>query len=163
MMGMKRIFSVLFALCIVFSATCCLSSCDGGNGAKDETTEAIDADAPAVDIDITETTFKGWIKELESSPADYLGKTIRLEGVMYKFQADNGNTYNTVYRDGCCSGDHMYYLEFVPTDKLTAVNGDWIEVIGTFSNYYEDTSEYYTLKDAKVTVKTVRGTEQLGL
>ncbi len=159
---MKRIFSVFIALCVVFSTTLSLSSC-GGSSEGDETTGAVDSDASAVDVDITEATFKGWIKELETSPADYLGKTIRLEGVMFKFESDNGNTYNTVYRDGCCSGDHMYYLEFIPVGKLTAVNDDWVEVVGTFSNYFEGTAEYYTLKDAKVTVKAERGTVQLGL
>lgn len=159
---MKKILSAVFAICIFLFSTLCLASC-GSSGDNDNTTAPADAGASVIDIDIKEATFKGWIKELNTNAEDYMGKTVRLEGVMYKYQADNGNTYNTVYRDGCCADDHMYFLEFIPSGIVTAVNGDWVEVVGTFSSYTEGTDEYITLKDAKVTVKTERGNAQIGL
>ena len=157
---MKKALSTLTALCLVIAVVFSFTACGSGSGIDAaQTTERAEN---AVDIDITEATFKGWIKELETSPTDYIGKTVRLEGIMYSFEAKNGNTYYTVYRDGCCANDHMYSIEFM-TSKAKPENGAWVELIGTFESYTEGPDTYYHLINSQITEKSERGEAALGV
>ncbi len=159
---MKRYLSLILSLCFVLASVLCLSSCEGEAAPDGAVTEAA-PDAQAVDIDMTDATFKGWISEFNSNPGEYIGKRIHLEGVMFTLNAnDTKKTYYMVYRDGCCADDHMYSMEFVTNGEVPK-DGEWIDVTGTFSSYMEGTKSYTTLMDATVTVKPEKGQVALGL
>ena len=115
-------------------------------------------------IDITEKMYVTWINEIYVNSDDYLGKTIKIEGMYLSDYIDvTQMTYHFVYRvgPGCCGNDgSMCGFEFVYDGEFPKDN-DWIEVIGTLEEYEEDGEEYLRLHADKVTVKEERGNENV--
>ena len=117
-----------------------------------------------IDVDITERLYVSWINEVYTSTDDYLGKTVRLEG-MFLSEEIGENTYRYVYRTGpgCCGNDgSMCGFEFTSADGEYPEENAWIEVVGTLDRYEENGNYYLTLSDSRVTVKTERGLEVVG-
>ena len=86
-------------------------------------------------------------------PEDYLGKTIRMDGVFsyYSDPRTERTYYTCIIQDAtaCCAqgiefewaGDHVYPDDFPEIDAE-------IEVTGTFTSYEEDGMEFYTVAEA---------------
>lgn len=114
------------------------------------------------EIDINEKMYVTWINEIYTNTDNYLGKTIRLEG-MYTAETveETNKSYYYVYRQGpgCCGNDgSMCGFEFTFDGTMPKEN-DWIEVTGVLERYEEDGAEYLSLKASKVEVKSERGKE----
>lgn len=119
-------------------------------------------DLSEIDVDITEKMYVTFINEIYVNTEDYIGKTIRIEG-MYTAYTDenNGNTYYYVYRTGpgCCGNDgSMCGFEFTWNGSMPKDN-DWIQVVGSLRTYDEDGFTYLTLDAKSVTVMDERGAE----
>jgi putative membrane protein len=111
-------------------------------------------------IDITEKMYVTYINEIYTNTEDYIGKTIKIEGMFAaQFIEETGNTYYYVYRTGpgCCGNDgSMCGFEFTYGGPMPAEN-DWIEVVGKLRTYTEGEYTYLTLDAETVTVKSERG------
>lgn len=118
-----------------------------------------------IDVDITEKMYVTYINEIYLNTEDYLGKTIRLQG-MYKPYIDEntGLTYYYVYRTGpgCCGNDgDMCGFEFT-WDGDMPKDDDWIEVVGSLRSYEDDDGWVYLTLDSKsVTIMEERGAESV--
>jgi hypothetical protein len=137
-------------------------------------------------IEIKEKVFIAQTNDVYLNPDDYLGKTIKLEGL---FRSDTyegtGVTYNFVLRlgPGCCGNDGSAGFEVswealdensgVPrnpaqvkppllprTRSFTYPNeDDWVEAIGVLKTYLEDGYPYLYIHLSSLTVLDQRGAE----
>ncbi len=121
-----------------------------------------DDNPSGIDIDITEKMYVAYINEIYVNTEDYLGKTIRIQGMFQAYlDVNNGQTYYYVYRTGpgCCGNDgSMCGFEFTWGEDIPNDN-DWIEVVGSLRTYEEDGWTYLTLNAKSVTVLYTRGAE----
>ncbi|MDR2504875.1 MAG: hypothetical protein LBD16_02080 [Oscillospiraceae bacterium] len=142
----------LLALVLYLAAGCGASSASESNG-----TTAADA------IDITEKMFLTQTMDIYTNTEDYLGKTIRYEGIFGQYSATlNGEpiTYSSVFRYGpsCCVGDQTVGFEVAWDDAYPKENA-WVEVVGVLEEYDEEGSTYLRLRLSSLNVKDKRGLE----
>ena len=135
---------------------------DGAAVASAQTVESAASDQPT--IELTETMYVTYINEIYTNYDDYIGRTVKLEG-MYtsEYYEPSDATYYYVYRvgPGCCGNDgSMCGFEFTWDGEMPKDN-DWIEVVGTLNKYDLDGQTYLTIKASSVTVKTERGAENV--
>lgn len=113
------------------------------------TTEGIDVDLTT----LSSTMVYSEVYNMLSSPEDYKGKVIKMEGqfVSYQDVFQGIDYFACLIMDAtaCCSQG----LEFVPKGKYSfpedfPADGDMITVIGTFDTYMDGDYELCTLKDA---------------
>ena len=133
---------------------------------EDANSELAGEKQSGIDVDITEKMYVTYINEIYLNTEDYLGQTIRIQG-MYKPYIDEntGLTYYYVYRTGpgCCGNDgSMCGFEFTWDGDMPNDN-DWIEVVGSLRSYDdEDGWTYLTLDSKSVTVMVEeRGAESV--
>lgn len=116
-------------------------------------------------IDITEDMYLSWVNEIYSNEKDYIGKTIKIEGMYSTYDIESEDaTYNLVYRvgPGCCGTDgDLCGFEFESDNELPNEN-DWIEITGVLGYYDVNGTKYLTIKDAQINVKEERGQEIVG-
>ena len=118
-------------------------------------------DASDIDVDLTKlssTMVYSEVYNMMSSPDEYIGKTIRMDGNLAVFEYPERNYYTCIIQDAtaCCQqgmeflwkGDHKYPEDY-PNE------GDAIIVTGVFDIYYEDQVKYCQLKDATLVRKKV--------
>ena len=90
---------------------------------------------PTVDlnnmIEITDNFFIEQITDLSINLEDYIGKTIKIEGLIYSYEDYNGDICYAVVRNtpGCCGSDGLAgldirYFEDYPSEDT------WVEIIG---------------------------------
>jgi uncharacterized membrane protein YcgQ (UPF0703/DUF1980 family) len=124
-------------------------------------------------IEIKEKMFIAQTNEIYLNPEDYMGKTIRLEGLFktedYYEDADP-LCFVIRYGPGCCGNDGNAGFEVAwapPTPDsaftvLTPPNpneDDWVEAVGTLSSYEENGYPYIYIQLTSLTVKDERGAE----
>ncbi|MBR6395923.1 MAG: hypothetical protein IKS09_03035 [Lachnospiraceae bacterium] len=113
------------------------------------------SETEGIDIDLTALTSNMVYAEvyaMTTSPEDFIGKTIKMEGTTYSVKdIVTGKTYYAcIVQDAtaCCAQG----IEFdLAEDKLSGdypKDGDTVCVIGTFGTYEEAGGTYCTLKDA---------------
>jgi uncharacterized membrane protein YcgQ (UPF0703/DUF1980 family) len=114
-------------------------------------------------IEIGEKMFVGQINDIYSNPKDYLGKTIRYEG-LYTYYSNNydDTRYDCVirYGPGCCGNDGEVGLE-IAWDGDMPVENDWVEVTGVVEKYEENGGQYLRLAATSLQVLPVRGQERV--
>jgi len=119
-------------------------------------------DSSDIDVDITEKMYVAYINEIYVNADDYIGQTIRIQGMFQAYTDENtGLTYYYVYRTGpgCCGNDgSMCGFEFTWNGNIPKDN-DWIEVVGNLRSYEEDGCSYLTLDSTSVTILDERGAE----
>jgi uncharacterized membrane protein YcgQ (UPF0703/DUF1980 family) len=134
-----------------------------GCAAKTDPVTAIGAaDASGV-IEIKEKMFIAQTNDIYVNANDYLGKTIRYEGV---FNQEDGSvagqpvTYSMVirYGPGCCGNDGNVGFE-VDWDKPYPEVNDWVEAEGVLEQYDEEGTMYLRLKLSSLNVLPERGEE----
>ncbi|MDR0563184.1 MAG: hypothetical protein LBG73_10935 [Spirochaetaceae bacterium] len=117
-------------------------------------------------IEIKEKMFIAQTNEIYLNPEDYLGKTLKLEGI-FQAQKDytlNGNPYYFVIRNGpgCCPGiDSSAGFEVLwenPEETYPNPN-DWVEAVGVLSQYEEDGYPYLCLSLTSLKTLDTRGAE----
>jgi zinc transport system permease protein len=115
-------------------------------------------------VEIKEKLFVAQTNDIYLNFKDYLGKTIRYEGI---FQSENwegnGNVYHYVirYGPGCCGTDADCGFEVLWKDPETAYPqlNDWVRCEGVLEQYEEDGSPYLRLSLNSLQVLSTRGAE----
>ncbi|MDR0540315.1 MAG: hypothetical protein LBG74_07440 [Spirochaetaceae bacterium] len=138
-----------------------------GTAAADGVTAGAPAGVPAVTpvIEIKEKMFIAQTNDVYLNPDDYLGKTIRLEG-LFKREEYGGADYCFVirYGPGCCGSDGNAGFEVAWNKAARAANpwpaaGEWVEASGVLKTYDEGGNPYLYLDLVRLAVLEKRGAE----
>ena len=115
-------------------------------------------------VELTEKMYVTYLNEIYANTQDYLGRTIRLQGMFTAiFYEPTDTTYYYVYRigPGCCGNDgSMAGFEFTWDGEMPNEN-DWIEVTGVLGEYEIDGLSYLTLNASSVNIMKERGAENV--
>ncbi|MDR1133833.1 MAG: hypothetical protein LBL05_06685 [Synergistaceae bacterium] len=115
-------------------------------------------------VEIKEKMFVAQTNDVYINPDEYLGRTIKLEGM---FGLDNEVSppvyYVFRYGPGCCGYDANAGFEVAWGDEKTAYpdENDWVEAAGVLENYEYDGEPYLRLALTSLTVKAERGLERV--
>lgn len=112
-------------------------------------------------IEIPEKFFITQINEIYVNQKDYLGKTIKYEGIFdtyYWEEMDQTYHYVIRYGPGCCGNDANAGFE-VAWDGEYPEQNDWVEAVGVLEAYEEDGTEYLRLKLSSLNILPERGLE----
>lgn len=107
-----------------------------------------------VDIEITDNFFIEQTNDIYLNINDYIGKTIKIEGLIYPYIDDDENIYYAVVRNtpGCCGNDGLAGVDI-------RYNGDypkedtWVEVIGTLGIDIVYGNEIPAIQVSKMNIK----------
>jgi len=117
-------------------------------------------------IEIGERMFATQINDVYLNAEDYLGKTIKLQGIFKKEQWGEPNKdYCFVVRygpGGCCGLDANVGFEVAWADEKTQGFPDaesWVEATGVLKTYEEDFYKYLYLDLSSLNVLNRRGAE----
>ena len=133
-----------------------------GAAEQPETTPTTDtAERSFVDLTaLSSTMVYAEVFAMMSSPEDYVGKTVKMQGIFSKGQLyaagslnDGGTVFACVIQDAtaCCAqgipfelaGDHAYPQDYPEL-------GDTITVVGTFEIHQQEGMEFCRLRDAEL-------------
>jgi uncharacterized membrane protein YcgQ (UPF0703/DUF1980 family) len=129
---------------------------------EDNTVPAGNTDPSADVVEIKEKMFIAQCNDIYLNPADYIGKTVRIEGLYDEYTDESGNTNRGVIRNGpgCCGNDGVAGFEFMCESVPACKQNDWVSVEGVIRPYtYDDGYETVIIGAASVAVKTERGAE----
>lgn len=133
-------------------------------GATEQTETAPSEDTgESAFVDLTalsSTMVYGEVFAMMSSPEDYVGKTVKMQGIFSKGQLyaagslnDGGTVFACVIQDAtaCCAqgipfelaGDHTYPQDYPEL-------GDTITVVGTFEIHEQEGMQFCRLRDAEL-------------
>ena len=160
---MKRL-----AIALLICMLCLLAGCGGtataAPGGVSPTPAEVNPSADDV-VEIRERLFVAQINEIYLNEKDYLGKTIKLEGMFTQYTWQEMNmTYYMVYRNspGCCGADGQAGFEVVWPEGAQQPfpnENDWVEAVGTLSKYEEAGGTYLHVVLTSLTVLPTRGAE----
>jgi len=134
---------------------------------RDEPSVSVKREAPASEkgvIEIKEKMFISQVNDVYLNPEDYLGKTIKLEG-LFKMEQGYDKSYCFVlrYGPGCCGNDGNIGFEVAwDNEKKMPYPGEdsWVEATGELKTYEEDGySEFLYLDLISLNVLNKRGAE----
>lgn len=82
-------------------------------------------------VEITDNFFIEQTNDLYINLNDYVGKTIKIEGLIYSYEDSNGDICYAVVRNtpGCCGNDGLAGLDIRYNEDYPEEN-TWVEVIG---------------------------------
>jgi uncharacterized membrane protein YcgQ (UPF0703/DUF1980 family) len=116
-------------------------------------------------VEIKEKMFATQVSDVYVNTKDYLGKTIKLEGIFLAAQYNENETFYSVIRygpGGCCGNDNYIGFEIKwpkgQKESYPAVNS-WVEAAGLLKSYDVDYSSYLYLELLSLTELKERGTE----
>jgi curli biogenesis system outer membrane secretion channel CsgG len=148
---MKKLILIISALVLVATLTAC-SSKTVATG----TTETAAKAAQSIDVDLTQmssTMIYSEVQNMMLKPADYVGKTVRMQGAFSVSEIGENRYFACIIKDAtaCCAqgiefdwaGDHSYPADY-PKD------GSDITVTGEFTTYNEGQQQYCQLKNAEL-------------
>ena len=139
----------------------CLALLTGCGRTEAAPAEAALVTAAPVDVEIKEKMFLTQINDMYVNSEEYLGKTIRYEGIFQVYQFGEGVEpyYGVIRRSpGCCGNDGTAGFE-VRWDKEYPQENDWVEAVGVLEEYLEDDFPYLRLALTSLTVLPTRGLE----
>jgi len=116
-------------------------------------------------VEIKEKMFIAQTNDVYLNPEDYLGKTIKLEGLFKHPESDYGNYCFVIrYGPGCCGtdGNAGFEIAWEPRDQAPVGYpsiDDWVEAVGVLKTYEEDGYPYLYLALSSLTVLDKRGAE----
>jgi uncharacterized membrane protein YcgQ (UPF0703/DUF1980 family) len=118
-------------------------------------------------IEIKEKMFIAQTNDVYLNQDDYLGKTIKLEGLFKSEQYDkNVPPYCFVlrYGPGCCGSDGNAGFEVAWNEQTMPAKtypniDDWVEAVGVLKTYEEDGYPYLYLALSELNVLDKRGAE----
>jgi len=133
-------------------------------GCSGDSPSASDSDI----IEISERFFILEVQEIQLNPEDYLGRTIRYEGVfrsVYWAATDRYFHFVLRYTDDCCGLDGgVVGFEVYFEDGHAPVEADaWVEVTGILGRYEEDGRRLLRLLVTSMTELETRGAEVVSL
>ena len=181
MMHIKR--TMFFVLVIVIVLLVSLPACGSGNTSdaqssqadgSSSTTEEDDTSSnpeePAygsdieADVEIKEKLFIEQINDIYLNPDDYMGKTIKYEGVFEAFEyepPDRSYYYVVRYGPGCCGTDGVVGFEIVWDGEYPDYN-DWVEVVGIIEPFDEYGYDTVRMVASSLLPLPYRGEENVG-
>jgi len=116
-------------------------------------------------IEIKEKMFISQVNDVYLNPDDYLGKTIKLEG-LFVMEYFNTRTepycFVLRYGPGCCGSDGNVGFEIarMTNQKISYPEKDsWVEAIGELKTYKNENYEYLYLDLTSLNVLNKRGAE----
>jgi hypothetical protein len=131
-----------------------------------------------IDLEIREKMFIAQTNDVYLNPEDYLGKTIKLEGLFKIDQyvgADMEYCFVLRYGPGCCGNDGSAGFEVswgkpqpytgpetvknLPQGPAYPAVDAWVEAVGVLDTYEEDGYPYIYLNLVSLTEKKERGAE----
>jgi uncharacterized membrane protein YcgQ (UPF0703/DUF1980 family) len=118
-------------------------------------------------IEIKEKMFIAQTNDIYLNSEDYLGKTIKLEGLfkIEDFSPQESPFYYVLrYGPGCCGYDGSAGFEVIWDNKDTLKpsypkEDDWVEAIGTLKTYEENRNQCLYIALSQITVLEKRGEE----
>lgn len=116
-------------------------------------------ESPEGVVEIKEKLFIAQTNNIYLNKDDYLGKTIKYEG-LFTAGEFSGVTYYSVirYGPGCCGNDGVAGFEVIWDFEYPKAD-DWVEVTGVLEEYYEDGYPYLRLNLSSLIVLPERGAE----
>ena len=145
---MRKRFQITLCLVLALVLTACGSS---GASAPAEADEAVDVDLTA----LSSIMVYSEVFHMVSAPEDYIGKTVKMDGVFAHFHDDatGGDYFACIVQDAtaCCAegiefvlaGEHRYPEDYPAPDQE-------ICVVGVFDTYLEGGQTYCTLRNARL-------------
>jgi zinc transport system permease protein len=113
-------------------------------------------------IEIKEKMFLAQTSDVYNNPEDYLGKTIKLEGI-FKREGSERQHYCFVirYGPGCCGSDGNAGFEVAWEEGLADYPSpdDWVEAAGVLKTYNEDGYPYLYIALSSLKRLDARGAE----
>ena len=112
-------------------------------------------------VEISEKLFIAQTNDIYINTEDYLGKTIKYEGIFKSYyweEADTTYYYVIRYGPGCCGYDGEAGFA-VAWDGQWPGEDDWCEAVGILEAYEENGFQYLRLSLTSLTVKDERGAE----
>ena len=115
-------------------------------------------------VEIKEKMFLAQINDVYLNPEDYLGKTIKLEGVFKEEQGyEKSYCFVVRYGPGCCGNDGNAGFEVAWAKEAARpypASDSWVEATGELKSYEEDGySRYLYLDLSSLNVLSKRGAE----
>jgi uncharacterized membrane protein YcgQ (UPF0703/DUF1980 family) len=115
-------------------------------------------------IEIKEKMFIAQTNEIYINTKDYLGRTIKYEGIFHEAASEGGSGkyyYVIRYGPGCCPGDVSAAGFEVEWDKGYPKQNDWVEAAGILEQYDDNGIPALRLALKSLTVLTTRGKERV--
>ncbi len=151
---MKKIVCLFITALMIFTFAGC-----GSNEKNDPADSEMSEPQDKIDIDLTElssTMVYSEVYNMMSTPSDYIGKIVKMNGQFTIYQAtdENGNAIPDIVYYACVIADAtaccQQGLEFILTDDYTYPEelGTDITVVGEFQTYMEGEYQYCHLVDA---------------
>jgi hypothetical protein len=123
-------------------------------------------------VEIREKMFIAQVNDVYLNPEDYLGKTLKLEGLFQVQYYYGSDPYYFVirYGPGCCGNDGNAGFEILwdeafltePVEggeRVYPEEGDWVEAAGVLGAYEEDGYPYLCIALSSLKVLDERGAE----
>jgi uncharacterized membrane protein YcgQ (UPF0703/DUF1980 family) len=137
------------------------NAASGGGPAASEKKEA----PPEEIVEIREKMFIAQTNEIYLNAEDYLGKTIKLEGLFKQEEYENQNFCLVLrYGPGCCWNDGSAGFEVAWENSGQARpeyprQDDWVEAAGELKSYEKDGYSYLYIALSSLRVLDTRGAE----
>jgi zinc transport system permease protein len=115
-------------------------------------------------IEIKEKMFLAQTNDVYLNAEDYLGKTIKLEGLFKQEESEYGDyCFVLRYGPGCCGSDGNagFEIAWEPRDMLVKYPhvDDWVEATGVLKTYEENSFQYLYIALSSLNVLDKRGAE----
>jgi zinc transport system permease protein len=150
-----------------FSLVCVLLLAACNNAKTGNANNTNSSEAQVETIEIKEKMFIAQTNDVYLNPDEYLGKTIKLEG-LFKLEQYTGSNddhcFVLRYGPGCCGSDGNAGFE-VAWDKESGIDKPypapdvWVEAVGTLKHYVEDGYPYLYLALSQLNALEERGAE----
>lgn len=132
-MNKKKVFMIFLLIAFICAIVTVFIIINNNSVAKiSEQTNTTDTKATADMITITDNFFIQQTDDVYYNMDEYIGKTIKIEGLIYPYLDSNRNTYYAVVRNspGCCGNDGLAGID-IRYDGEYPEKNTWVEVIGT--------------------------------
>lgn len=105
-------------------------------------------------VEITDNFFIEQTNDLYLNLNDYIGKTIKIEGLIYSYEDSNGDICYAVVRNtpGCCGSDGLAGLD-IRFDEDYPEEDTWVEVIGVVGTDTMYGSEIPAIQVSSMSIK----------
>jgi zinc transport system permease protein len=125
---------------------------------------AVEAGKKTGTVEIKEKMFLAQTNDVYLNPDDYLGKTIKVEG-LFKKEGNQDRNYCFVirYGPGCCGSDGNAGFEIAWDNKETTAAypavDNWVQAVGELKRYEEDGFPYLYIALSELNILKKRGAE----
>ncbi|MCL2019116.1 MAG: hypothetical protein FWG70_05080 [Oscillospiraceae bacterium] len=152
---MKKAIIITIAACAVIVVCATLLNFNALRSNDDPLTKQNNAEDSDVDYNLSglsSTLISSHINNMWQSPARYMGKTIKADGV-YSYMDIEGYDFHMLVisvTDSCCV-DQLQFVLDADSELPYPKEGERIEIKGVFDEYEFFGNTYYYLVDAEIT------------